>query len=43
MSAVEKALNDIFRVQQRRRFMVKFMTYWTVFDLGPLLPPASRY
>lgn len=41
MSAVDKALNEIWHVQQRRSLMHGFMIYWTLLTLGPLLIGAS--
>lgn len=41
MSAVDKALNEIWHVQQRRRLVQGFMIYWTLLTLGPLLIGAS--
>lgn len=41
MSAVDKALNQIWHVQQRRRPVQGFMIYWTLLTLAPLLIGAS--
>jgi membrane protein len=41
MSAVDKALNEIWHVQQRRRPVQGFLIYWTLLTLGPLLIGAS--
>jgi membrane protein len=41
MSAVDKALNEIWQVRQRRRMLQGFMIYWTLLTLGPLLIGAS--
>lgn len=41
MSAVDKALNDIWHVHQRRSPLQGFMIYWTVLTLGPLLVGLS--
>lgn len=41
MSAVDKALNEIWQVRQRRRMLHGFMIYWTLLTLGPLLIGAS--
>lgn len=37
VSAIDRALNDIWQVQQRRRALYSFMVYWTVLTLSPLL------
>ncbi|RFA30439.1 hypothetical protein CAI21_05020 [Alkalilimnicola ehrlichii] len=37
MSAIDKALNDIWSVRNRRRPLYGFMVYWTVLTLSPLL------
>lgn len=41
MSAVDKALNEIWHVSQQRRLVQGFMIYWTLLTLGPLLMGAS--
>jgi membrane protein len=41
MSAVDKALNEIWHVPQARRPLQGFMVYWTLLTLGPLLIGAS--
>lgn len=41
MSAVDKALNQIWHVPQTRRALQGFMIYWTLLTLGPLLLGAS--
>lgn len=41
MAAVDKALNEIWHVQQRRSLILGFMIYWTLLTLGPLLIGAS--
>ena len=41
MSAIDRAINDIFKVVRRRRFIVTFMTYWTLITLGPILIASS--
>jgi len=41
MAAVDKALNEIWQVRQRRRMLHGFMIYWTLLTLGPLLIGAS--
>lgn len=37
MSTIEKALNSIWQINQRRNFLSKFIVYWAVLTLGPLL------
>ncbi len=37
MGTVERSLNDIWRVQRPRPPVQRFMVYWTVLTLGPLL------
>jgi len=41
MAAIDRAMNDIWRVQQRRRPLQGFMVYWTVLTLAPILMGAS--
>lgn len=41
MAAIDRAMNDIWRVQQRRRPLHGFMVYWTVLTLAPILIGAS--
>lgn len=41
ISSVDRTINQIFRVQQGRRWSVAFATYWSVLTLGPLLMGVS--
>lgn len=41
MGAIDRALNDIWRVHKRRRPIQGFMIYWTVLTSTPLLIGAS--
>lgn len=41
MHTVEDVFNRIFRVSRRRRRALRFVVYWTVLTLGPLLLVAS--
>ena len=41
MSAIDRALNRIWRVEQRRRPLQSFMVYWTVITVGPFLVALS--
>lgn len=38
---VDRALNDIFRVRQRRRVMPRILVYWALLTLGPLVLGAG--
>lgn len=38
---VEEALNRIFRVKRKRRFVFRFMTYWAIITLTPLFVAVS--
>ena len=37
MSTIEKSLNSIWRLSQHRNILSKFIIYWSVLTLGPLL------
>ncbi len=37
MAAIEERFNRIWRVQHRRRGVLRFLTYWAALTLGPLL------
>ncbi len=41
MSGIEETFNRIFRVSARRRRVSRFVVYWTVLTLGPVLVTAS--
>ncbi|MCP1674969.1 membrane protein [Natronocella acetinitrilica] len=41
MGAIDRALNRIWRVEQRRRPVQSFMVYWTVITVGPFLVAIS--
>lgn len=41
MSSVEESFNRIFRAPPRRRRLARFVVYWTVLTLGPILVAAS--
>jgi membrane protein len=41
MSSVEESFNRIFRAPPRRRKLARFIVYWTVLTLGPILIAAS--
>ncbi len=41
MSNIDQSLNTIWEVRAKRGFVSKFLTYWAVLTLGPLLITAS--
>lgn len=41
MSNIDQSLNAIWEVRAKRRFLSKFLIYWAVLTLGPLLITAS--
>jgi membrane protein len=41
MSSVEESFNRIFRAPARKRRLARFVVYWTVLTLGPILIAAS--
>ena len=43
MSTIESTFNVIWRIQRRRPFVVRFLVYWAVLTLGPLLIGASIF
>ena len=43
LDTIEGAFNDIWHVNQNRRFIYKFAVFWAVVSLGPLLIGASIY
>jgi len=43
MSTIESTFNVIWRIQRRRPLVVRFVVYWAVLTLGPLLIGASIF
>ena len=43
MSTIESTFNVIWRIQRRRPLVVRFLVYWAVLTLGPLLIGASIF
>ena len=41
MASIDRAFNDIWRVQQQRKATTKFLVYWAVLSVGPLLMGLS--
>lgn len=41
MASIDRAFNDIWQVQRQRKAMTKFMVYWAVLTVGPLLMGLS--
>lgn len=41
MNTIDAALNNIWRVQRNRRLISKFLIYWSVLTLGPVLLAVS--
>ena len=41
MANIDRALNAIWEVRSKRRFATKFLIYWAVLSLGPILIGAS--
>ncbi|RTE85982.1 virulence factor BrkB family protein [Lysobacter sp. N42] len=41
ISAIDRALNSIWRVHQRRRMIISLAVYWMVITLGPVLVAVS--
>lgn len=41
MATIEEAFNDIWRVTNRRKPLYRFLTYWALLTLGPILIAVS--
>lgn len=41
MATIEEALNDIWRVTNTRKWVNRFLSYWALLTLGPLMIAAS--
>jgi len=41
MNSVDEVLNEIWRVRSTRRWLAKFVVYWSILTLGPLLLAVS--
>jgi membrane protein len=41
MATIEQAFNDIWRVRNTRKLLYRFLSYWALLTLGPLLIAAS--
>lgn len=41
MATIEQAFNDIWRVRNTRKLLYRFLAYWALLTLGPLLIAAS--
>lgn len=43
LNSVGTAINDIWRVRERRSFLVRLTAYWSLLTLGPILVAGSIY
>lgn len=41
VASIDRAFNDIWRVQRKRRTLSKFLVYWAIITMGPLLMGLS--